>query len=255
MGDGDGILVRSLTAFSRGDGEGGRYPVEGRRICRRLSLLAACGKLHHSLGHDPASCPGVSSVPTARQPRKRNSNGGTLRKRISNRIYAEAKGAISVSISTTTIVYKGMLLGYRVGPITRTSPTNASSRRLRSYTSASRPTPSRPGSSRWSSVVSPFELFEEQPPEQAILFRAVAETLRRLAADPRHLAEIGFIAVLHSWGRNLHYHPYIHCIVPGGTLSFEQSRWVASGQASSCPYGSLCIASWWTGGCGRAEPG
>ncbi|MGO8396636.1 transposase, partial [Rhizobium ruizarguesonis] len=40
-------------------------------------------------------------------------------------------------------------------------------------------------------------------------------------------AEIGFIAVLHSWGQNLHYHPHIHCIVPGGGLSFDQSRWVA----------------------------
>ena len=61
-----------------------------------------------------------------------------------------------------------------------------------------------------------------------ILFKAVAETLRKLAADPRHLgAEIGFIAVLHSWGQNLHYHPHIHCIVPGGGLSFDRSRWIA----------------------------
>lgn len=51
-------------------------------------------------------------------------------------------------------------------------------------------------------VVRPFELFGKPPPEQAILLRAVAETLRRLATDPRHLgAEIGFIAVPHSWGR------------------------------------------------------
>jgi hypothetical protein len=69
-----------------------------------------------------------------------------------------------------------------------------------------------------------------------ILFRAVAETLRKLAADPRHLgAEIGFIAVLHSWGQNLHYHPHIHCIVPGGGLSFDQSRWVACRQSFFLP--------------------
>ena len=49
-----------------------------------------------------------------------------------------------------------------------------------------------------------------------------------LAADPRHLgAETGFIAVLHSWGQNLQYHPHVHCIVPGGGLSADQSRWVA----------------------------
>jgi len=70
--------------------------------------------------------------------------------------------------------------------------------------------------------------FQNKQTVYAILFRAVAETLRRLAADPRHLgAEIGFIAVLHSWGQNLHYHPHIHCIVPGGGLSFDQTRWMA----------------------------
>lgn len=59
--------------------------------------------------------------------------------------------------------------------------------------------------------------FQNKDAVYTILFRAVAQTLRRLAADPRHLgAEIGFIAVLHSWGQNLHYHPHIHCIVPGG---------------------------------------
>ena len=70
--------------------------------------------------------------------------------------------------------------------------------------------------------------FQTKDAVYAILFHAVAETLRRLAADPRHLgAEIGFIAVLHSWGQNLHYHPHVHCIVPGGGLSADQSRWVA----------------------------
>ena len=70
--------------------------------------------------------------------------------------------------------------------------------------------------------------FQNKEAVYAILFRAVAETLRRLAADPRHLgAEIGLIAVLHSWGQNLQYHPHVHCIVPGGGLSADQSRWVA----------------------------
>lgn len=70
--------------------------------------------------------------------------------------------------------------------------------------------------------------FQNKSAVYTILFRAVAETLRKLAADPRHLgAEISFIAVLHSWGQNLHYHPHIHCIVPGGGLSVDQRRWVA----------------------------
>ncbi|SCB62380.1 Transposase zinc-binding domain-containing protein [Rhizobium aethiopicum] len=70
--------------------------------------------------------------------------------------------------------------------------------------------------------------FQNKTAVYNILFKAVAETLRKLAADPRHLgAEIDFIAVLHSWGQNLHCHPHIHCIVPGGGLSFDQSRWIA----------------------------
>lgn len=61
--------------------------------------------------------------------------------------------------------------------------------------------------------------FQNKSAVYAMLFRTAAETLRTIAADPRHLgAEIGLIAVLHSWGQNLHYHPHIHCIVPGGGL-------------------------------------
>lgn len=78
--------------------------------------------------------------------------------------------------------------------------------------------------------------FQNKSTVYTILFRAVAETLRRIAADPRHLgAEIGFIAVLHSWGQNLHYHPHIHCIVPGGGLSFDRSCWVACRQSFFLP--------------------
>jgi Putative transposase/Transposase zinc-binding domain len=62
----------------------------------------------------------------------------------------------------------------------------------------------------------------------AILFRAAAEALRDIAADPRHLgAEIGAVAVLHTWGQALHHHPHLHCIVPGGGLSADQTRWVS----------------------------
>jgi hypothetical protein len=61
----------------------------------------------------------------------------------------------------------------------------------------------------------------------AILFRAAADALRDVAADPRHLgAEIGAVAVLHTWGQTLHHHPHLHCIVPGGGLSPDQTRWI-----------------------------
>lgn len=61
-----------------------------------------------------------------------------------------------------------------------------------------------------------------------ILFRATAQTLRTIAADPQHLgAEIGFFAVLHTWGQTLVHHPHLHCVVPGGGLSPDGTRWVA----------------------------
>src|SRR5450755_2747211 len=60
-----------------------------------------------------------------------------------------------------------------------------------------------------------------------ILFRAVSETLLTIAADPKHLgAAIGFLAVLHTWGQNLHLHPHLHCVVPGGGIGPDGSSWV-----------------------------
>lgn len=61
-----------------------------------------------------------------------------------------------------------------------------------------------------------------------MLFQATAETLRTIAADPKHLgAAIGFIAILHTWGQNLLHHPHLHCVVPGGGLSADGERWIS----------------------------
>jgi hypothetical protein len=61
----------------------------------------------------------------------------------------------------------------------------------------------------------------------SILFRTAAATLRTIAADSRHLgAEIGFTALLHTWGQNLLFHPHLHCVVTGGGLSADGKRWV-----------------------------
>jgi hypothetical protein len=60
-----------------------------------------------------------------------------------------------------------------------------------------------------------------------LLFRASAETLLEVAADPKQLgAEIGFLSVLHTWGQNLLHHPHVHCVIPAGGLSLNHSRWV-----------------------------
>jgi len=70
--------------------------------------------------------------------------------------------------------------------------------------------------------------FHNKQTVYAILLRTAAETLRTIAADPRHLgAEIGLLAVLHTWGQNLHHHPHVHCVVPGGGPSLDGTRWVA----------------------------
>jgi hypothetical protein len=66
-----------------------------------------------------------------------------------------------------------------------------------------------------------------------ILFRTAAVTLLQTAADPRLLgAHIGFLAVLHTWGQNLHLHPHLHCVVPGGGISLDGSRWIGCRKSS-----------------------
>jgi hypothetical protein len=76
-------------------------------------------------------------------------------------------------------------------------------------------------------LVAPLAL-QNQRLVYGILFRAAAETLLQIAADPRHLgARIGFLAVLHTWGQNLHHHPHLHCVVPGGGIAPDQSRWIS----------------------------
>ena len=63
----------------------------------------------------------------------------------------------------------------------------------------------------------------------ALLLKASAETLQELSEDPKYLgAQIGFISILHTWGQNLMDHPHVHCIVTGGGLSADQTKWVAS---------------------------
>jgi hypothetical protein len=60
-----------------------------------------------------------------------------------------------------------------------------------------------------------------------ILFRCAAQTLLEIAADPQRLGvELGFFAVLHSWGQNLHFHPHLHCVVAGGGVSRQSGAWV-----------------------------
>ena len=61
-----------------------------------------------------------------------------------------------------------------------------------------------------------------------LLFDLAAQTLRTIAADPKHLgARIGLTLVLHTWGSALTHHPHVHGIVPGGGLALDENRWVA----------------------------
>jgi len=70
--------------------------------------------------------------------------------------------------------------------------------------------------------------FQNKATVYAILFSAAAEAMTTLAANPRRLgAQIGFLAVLHTWGQTLTHHPHVHCVVPGGGLSPDGTRWIA----------------------------
>lgn len=60
-----------------------------------------------------------------------------------------------------------------------------------------------------------------------ILFQTTAQTLLQIAAD-RLGVTLGFFCVLHSWGQNLHFHPHLHCVVPGGGLSVDGQRWISA---------------------------
>ncbi len=93
----------------------------------------------------------------------------------------------------------------------------------------------------------PAELraFMRSHPREAYqaLFEASSEALKALAADPRHIGtqQPGFFGVLHTWGRDLTYHPHVHYVVPGGGLSQDGESWLPSGAAFYLPVRPLSI--------------
>ncbi|MEX1232023.1 MAG: transposase zinc-binding domain-containing protein [Planctomycetaceae bacterium] len=69
-----------------------------------------------------------------------------------------------------------------------------------------------------------------------LLFRAASQTLLELAADAKRLsAQIGVTAVLHTWGQNLLFHPHLHCVVTGGGLAHDGTRWIPARQGFLLP--------------------
>jgi hypothetical protein len=75
-----------------------------------------------------------------------------------------------------------------------------------------------------------------------LLFRSASQTLLQIAADPKHLgADIGFMAVLHTWGQTLLAHPHLHCVVPGGGLSADHQRWIPCGSKFFLPVEVLSL--------------
>jgi hypothetical protein len=70
--------------------------------------------------------------------------------------------------------------------------------------------------------------FQNKSAVYAILFKTVIEAVTTLAANPRRLgAKVGGLAILHTWGQALTHHPHVHCVVPGGGLSLNGSRWIS----------------------------
>lgn len=71
----------------------------------------------------------------------------------------------------------------------------------------------------------------------ATMFKAASATLKKLMKDDRHVGAhtAGFLGVLHTWGRDLNYHPHLHFIVPGGGLSKDKTQWKSSGKKFLLP--------------------
>jgi hypothetical protein len=69
-----------------------------------------------------------------------------------------------------------------------------------------------------------------------LLFRASAQTLLEVAADPRHLgAEVGFFSVLHTWNQRLQFHPHVHCVLAAGGLASDHGSWISSSRRFFLP--------------------
>jgi hypothetical protein len=76
----------------------------------------------------------------------------------------------------------------------------------------------------------------------ALLFRAAADTLLTFGRDPRHLGgTLGITAILHTWGQNLSQHLHVHCLVTGGALARDGSRWIASRPSFLFPVHALSV--------------
>ena len=75
------------------------------------------------------------------------------------------------------------------------------------------------------------------------LFEASAGAIKKLTPDPKYIGADcpGFLGVLHTWGRQLQYHPHIHYLVPGGALSSQDRRWHASSPGFYLPVLSLTL--------------
>lgn len=74
----------------------------------------------------------------------------------------------------------------------------------------------------------------------ALLFKASAEAMRTIAADPKHLgAKIAITSVLHTWGSAMTHHPHVHMVVPGGGLSQDGERWIACRKGFFLPVRAL----------------
>jgi hypothetical protein len=74
----------------------------------------------------------------------------------------------------------------------------------------------------------------------ALLFRAAADTLLTFGRDPRHLGgTIGITAILHTWGQNLSQHLHVHCLVTGGALAPDRSRWMGGRSSFLFPVRAL----------------
>ena len=95
--------------------------------------------------------------------------------------------------------------------------------------------------------------FQRLPQAVTVLFRASAETMLTIAADPKHLgARIAITAVLHTWGSAMTHHPHVHMIVPGGGLSPACPGEPAGGKRWIATKPNFFLPCWCSPGCSGA---
>ncbi len=209
-------------------------PLRPRRTSRPPDARRACAPGAGGRGYLPRPWPGVASS-QCRPCEPRPAEGHVGDRELPHGGSRRARRALRGQCAHTLIAYNSCR--------NRHCPKCQGAARARSGWPSARPSCCRCRTSTWCSRCR-REIADIAYQNKAViydlLFKASAETLLTIAADPKHLgARIGFTAVLHTWGSALTHHPHVHMIVPGGGISLDGKRWIAC-RPGYLPAGARC---------------